>query len=127
MRSVVSYLMLAGLFFSISVEGKEPPFRYEDPQFLQKSCQEVVAIFNKKDQPGTYAALHTSMAEAMRAGYCIGVVQQYMKQTQNCYSRRYNNGDWFEMAQAIANVSIGEEQFKRTQVSQLLEDVYCNG
>ncbi|MDP5130750.1 MAG: hypothetical protein NWQ54_07685 [Paraglaciecola sp.] len=126
MRSAVSYLMLAGFFISLSVEGKEPPFKYEDPQFLQRSCQEVVEIFNKKEQPGTYAALHTSMAEAMRAGYCIGVVQQYMKQTQNCYSRRYSNGNWFEMANAIARLPIGDEQFKNIQVSQLLEVVYCD-
>ncbi|MDP5142621.1 hypothetical protein ORJ00_07710 [Rheinheimera baltica] len=127
MRSLTNFLMLAGVIVSFTVQSKEQPFKYDDPKFLQKSCLEVVAIFNKKDQPGTYAALHTSMAEAMRAGYCIGVVQQYMQQTQNCYSRRYKNGDWFAMAKSIANVSIGEEQFKRTQVSQLLEDVYCNG
>ena len=126
MRNAVSYLMLAGFFISLSVEGKEPPFKYEDPKFLQQSCQEVVAIFNKKDQPGTYAALHTSMAEAMRAGYCIGVVQQYMKQSPSCYSSIHRNGDWFELTNAIASLSIGEEQFKRIQVSKLLEAVYCD-
>lgn len=125
MRSLISFLMLAGVAVSFAVQSKEPPFRSEDPKFLQKSCQEVVAIFNKKDQPGTYAALHTSMAEAMRAGYCIGVVQQYMKQPPNCYSSTYRKGDWFAMANAIANLSYGEQQFKGVEVSDLLESAYC--
>jgi hypothetical protein len=125
MKPLVNFLIFVGLNICFSVHGKEQPFRYEDPKFLQKSCQEVVAIFNKKDQPGTYAALHTSMAEAMRAGYCIGVVQQYIKQSPRCYSSFNRNRDWFAMANAIARLSYGEEQFKRIQVSQLLEDVYC--
>lgn len=125
MKTLTGSLILIGVLFNGSLQSKEPPFKYQDPEFLQRSCQDVVDIFNKKGQPGTYAALHTSMAEAMRAGYCIGVVQQYMQQTQNCYSRRYNNGDWFEMATAIASLSIGEEQFKNMQVSQLLKVVYC--
>ena len=126
MKILESSLVLIGVLFSCSVLSKEPPFKYEDPKFLQQSCQEVVAIFNKKNQPGTYAALHTSMAEAMRAGYCIGVVQQYMKQSPSCYSSIHRNDDWFEMANAIASLSIGEEQFKRIQVSKLLEAVYCD-
>ena len=127
MRKLVSILALISVLLSSSVLSKEPLLSYEDPKFLQRSCQEVIEIFNQHGNPGTYAALHTSMAEAMRAGYCIGVVQQYMKQSKNCYSRRYNSGDWFEMASAIANLSISDKQFKQIQVSKLLDEVYCNG
>ena len=122
MRSLTNVLMLAGVIGSFTVQGKVQPFSSEDPKFLQKSCQEVVGIFNKKDQPGTYAALHTSMAEAMRAGYCIGVVQQYMKQAPSCANRK---GDWFALANAISNLPYGEQQFNSVKVSELLKAAYC--
>ena len=125
MRYLIGVLLFSASITSLPVQCKEQQFAYENPRFLQKSCQEVVTIFHRKDQPSTYAALHTSMAEAMRAGYCIGVIQQYMNQTPHCNSGIKRRGDWFEVATAIADLAYGEEQFKSIQVSQLLEMVYC--
>ncbi|MDX1282965.1 hypothetical protein [Shewanella colwelliana] len=124
---VIKYLVFTGLILSCSPQAKESPFRADDAELLQQSCREVIEIFDRKDQAGKYAALHTSMAEAMRAGYCIGVLQQYRKQSHSCYSSRYRRSNWFEMAKAIASLSIGLDELEGMQVSTLLEKVYCNG
>lgn len=124
---VVKYIVFSVLVFSCSLQAKESPFESDDAEFLLQSCRDVVEIFDGKDKTGKYAALHTSMAEAMRAGYCIGVLQQYNKQPHSCYSSRYRSSNWFEMAKAIASFSIGQEEFPRIQVSTLLEKAYCNG
>lgn len=126
----MKYLKLVVLLifsFSFSLQAKEAPFQADDVEFLQQSCREVVEIFENKDQSGSYAALHTSMAEAMRAGYCIGVLQQYSKQSHRCYSSGYRSSNWFEMAKTIANISMGKQELRRAQVSKLLKQAYCNG
>jgi hypothetical protein len=127
MKTVLNSLVFIGLIFSGSMQAKESPFESDDAEFLQQSCRDVVEIFDGKGKAGKYAALHTSMAEAMRAGYCIGVLQQYSQQSHTCYSSRYRRSNWFEMAKAIASFSIGQEEFPRIQVSTLLEKAYCHG
>ncbi len=116
---------LGGVFFTQSLHAKDTPFAYDDIEFFQKSCQEVISIFENKNQPNQYAALHTSMAEAMRAGYCIGVVQQYIKQQTSCSSRRYSNSDWFKVANVIARLPLSEPEFKHISAIKLLENAYC--
>lgn len=113
--------------FSFSLQARETPFQADDAELLQQSCREVVEIFERKDKVGLYAALHTSMAEAMRAGYCIGVLQQYRKQSPTCYPNRYGSSNWFDMAKTIANMSMGISELQQTRVSKLLKQVYCNG
>jgi len=44
----------------------------------------VIEIFNKKEETGKYAALHTLMSGVMRAGYCIGVLQQFINSSPFC-------------------------------------------
>ncbi|USD37975.1 hypothetical protein [Ferrimonas sp. SCSIO 43195] len=118
-------LLVALMLVSGSLQAKEMPFGADDAQLLQQSCREVLEIFERKNQAASYAAVHTSLAEAMRAGYCIGVVVQYSQQSHDCYSSRYVRSSWFEMAKAIANESIGEMALKRTDVSALLQRAYC--
>jgi hypothetical protein len=112
------------LIISASLQAKEASFNSNDARFLQQSCRDVVEIFDEKGQPGSYAAFHTSMAEAMRAGYCIGSVQQYSKRPHSCYSS-YGRSNWLDMAKAIAGFSIGQEEFNRIQASTLLKRAYC--
>lgn len=127
MKVMFTSLICICLIVSASLQAKEAPFNGNDAEFLQNACRDVVEIFDRKGQPGSYAALHTSMAEAMRAGYCIGVLQQYSQQSHRCYSSKYRRSNWFDMAKAIASFSIGQEEFHRIQVSTLLEKAYCNG
>jgi hypothetical protein len=127
MKAILTSLICCCLIISASLQAKETPFQADDAELLQQSCREVIEIFDRKDQAGKYAALHTSMAEAMRAGYCIGVLQQYSQQSHSCHSSRYRRNDWFDMAKAIASFSIGQDEFHRIQVSALLKKAYCNG
>ena len=110
------------------LNAKEQLFHSEDTAFLQESCRESIEIFDRKQKVGQYAALHTSMAEAMRAGYCIGVLQQYIKHSPSCKGRRYRRqSNWFDMAQAIVKVSLTAEQLDRVRASDLMQEAYCNG
>ena len=130
MEKLILSLVTLGLFFSTArLEAKEQVFQSDDPVFLQASCTEVTEIFDRKQEPGKYAALHTSVSEAMRAGYCIGVLQQYIKSSPSCKKRYgyYKKSNWFDLAQTIANMSFGAEQLERLKASHLLEAAYCNG
>ncbi|TMO79963.1 hypothetical protein CWC16_10200 [Pseudoalteromonas sp. S3776] len=130
MEKLILSLVTLGLFFSTArLEAKEQVFQSDDPVFLQASCAEVIEIFDRKQEPGKYAALHTSVSEAMRAGYCIGVLQQYIKSSPSCKKRYgyYKMSNWFDLAQTIANMSFGAKQLERLKASHLLEAAYCNG
>jgi hypothetical protein len=129
MKKLILSLVVLTVFFSTTrLEAKEQVFQSDDPVFLQSSCREVIEIFDRKQEPGKYAALHTSVSEAMRAGYCIGVLQQYIKSSPSCKKRyrHYKKSNWFDLAQIIANMSFGAEQLKGLKASHLLEAVYCN-
>jgi len=130
MEKLILSLVTLALFFSTArLEAKEQVFQPDDSVFLQSSCTEVIEIFDRKQEPGKYAALHTSVSEAMRAGYCIGVLQQYIKSSPSCKKRYgyYKKSNWFDLAQTIANMSFGAEQLERLKASHLLEAAYCNG
>lgn len=67
-----------------------------DPARLIESCTELVNIYDKHDQLRFAAAQTTSLSEAMRAGYCRGVLDEYQRNYQ-CRTR-----DWREQANTIA-------------------------
>lgn len=85
----------------------------DDPEHLIQSCQELVDIYAKRDQQRLLAGVATGLSEALRAGYCMGVVDEYR--------RRYECAadDWFTQARQIAGmpVSFGP----RASVDELLE------
>ena len=84
-----------------------------DPEHLIQSCQELIGIYNKRGEKHLAAGLTTSLSEALRAGYCMGVVDEYRRKTR-CYV-----DDWYSQAKKIAEypLSFG----KRTSVDGLLE------
>lgn len=84
-----------------------------DPEQLIQSCQELVGIYNKRGEKHLAAGLTTSLSEALRAGYCMGVVDEYRRKAR-CYV-----DDWYSQAKKIAEypLSFG----KRTSVDGLLE------
>jgi len=69
-----------------------------DAAFLQRSCGELVKIYETRDQRSFLAAQLTSLSEAMRAGYCIGTIQEYLRAGGGC-SR---DEDWHAYALRIA-------------------------
>lgn len=83
-----------------------------DPEHLIQSCQELVAIYNKRGEKYLAAGLTTSLSEALRAGYCMGVVDEY-RRNYEC-----DTDSWFRQAQAIAELPVSFA--KRTSVEELL-------
>lgn len=85
----------------------------DDPEHLIQSCQELVDIYAKRDQKHLLAGVTTSLSEALRAGYCMGVVDEYR--------RRYEcaTDDWYTQAQRIAGMAVSTG--RHTSVDHLLE------
>tara|TARA_R110001606_G_scaffold361754_3_gene514960 strand:+ start:18134 stop:18475 length:342 start_codon:yes stop_codon:yes gene_type:complete len=83
-----------------------------DPEHLIQSCQELVSIYTKRGEKHLTAGLTTSLSEALRAGYCMGVVDEYRRRNE-C-----NTNDWLRQAQAIAELPLSFA--KRASVEQLL-------
>nr|WP_067297733.1 hypothetical protein [Marinobacterium profundum] len=121
MKRTIAVLFL-GLGFSLTADAREQPFNGNDSQFLIESCREVVEIFSRRDEKHMLAAVSTSLSEAMRAGYCIGVVQQYRNDGPDCRNR-YSSRDWFTVARLIAELPVSEEY----SVSRMLQAVSCDG
>lgn len=83
-----------------------------DPARLVESCAELVDIYEKRDQLRFAAAQTTSLSEAMRAGYCRGVLDEYRRHYQ-C-----RTSDWRDQAQIIASHSLS--QLEALDVDDLL-------
>ena len=83
-----------------------------DPERLIQSCQELIGIYNKRGEKHLAAGLTTSLSEAWRAGYCMGVVDEY-RRNYEC-----DTDSWLRQAQAIAELPVSFA--KRTSVEELL-------
>lgn len=87
-----SALLLAGLLCGGLVQAET-----NETQLLIQGCAEVEAIYESRDKKNLLAGINTSVAEALRAGYCKGVLEQYRRNPKvNCW------GDWVGQARRIA-------------------------
>jgi len=85
-------LLLAGLLCSGLVQAET-----NETKLLIQGCAEVEAIYNRRGEKNLFAGINTSVAEALRAGYCKGVLEQYRRNPKvNCW------GDWVGQARRIA-------------------------
>lgn len=85
----------------------------DDPEHLIQSCKELVDIYAKRDQRHLFAAATTSLSEALRAGYCKGVVDEYRRRSE-CAT---NN--WYTQAQRISATLVSSN--RPDSVDELLE------
>ncbi len=69
---------------------------------LPESCAELINIYASKNKQHLLAAQTTSLSESLRAGYCLGVIEQYAKTEYSCRS------DWFKRAEFIAKYALEE-------------------
>lgn len=103
MKSTIRTLLTTALLLgSVTAQAAQ------DSQTLITGCQELTAIYAKRDEKHLYAAITTSREEAFRAGYCRGMLEQYRREF-NCWN------DWYEQASYIAR------QANDTSVRQLLQ------
>lgn len=90
-----------------------PAAQADDAQRLLQGCRELVGIYAKREQMRLAAGLTTSLSEALRAGYCQGVVEQFRRQRDEACA----TPDGFAQAQRIASEPLDND----TSVSELLE------
>jgi hypothetical protein len=100
-----SAFLLAGLLFSAVAQAES-----NETKLLIQGCAEVEAIYNRRGEKNLFAGLNTSVAEALRAGYCKGVLEQY-RRSGGCYRT-----DWIRQAQQIGQKSDSQS----INVNQLL-------
>lgn len=63
---------------------------------LIEGCAEAIQIYEDNQQYRSLAATMTSLSEALRAGYCRGVIDEYDR-NHHC------SGDWLKRARYIAD------------------------
>lgn len=98
--------LLSSLLLPVSSQASN------DSEHLIQSCQELVAIYAKRDQQRFLAGVATGLSEALRAGYCMGVLDEYRRHYQ-CAA-----DDWFSQAQRVAEIPVSFGAPKR--VDELL-------
>lgn len=86
-----------------------------DSDRLIQGCRELIGIYAKREQMRLVAGLTTSVSEALRAGYCQGVLDEFRRNRGDACTTR----DWFEQAQKIASEPTDTAQ--PTNVTELLE------
>ncbi|MEZ9741900.1 hypothetical protein AB4283_06520 [Vibrio splendidus] len=80
---------------------------------LVNSCVELINIYDSKSSKRLLAAQTTSLSESLRAGYCLGVIDQYEKSEYGCRS------DWYERAQFIARESLKDKPLPERKLLEL--------
>lgn len=95
------------LFFFLLVGSALPPvvLANEAAKQLITSCQELRGIYAKRDQQRLLAGVTTSHAEAMRAGYCRGVLDEFRRTSNFCAQ-----SDWYKQAERIASYAAYADQ-----------------
>lgn len=93
-------------------------FEKPDAEFLINACQAVTDIYNAHNEKRFLASQTTSLADAMRAGYCLGVMEQYQCQRMRKYSL-------FESARRIAILDEDSADNRYTSVDRILKQGVC--
>jgi len=83
---------------------------------LVEGCTELTEIYKNKNEKRFLAAQMTSLSEALRAGYCRGVIDEY-RRGEGRYECSYV--DWLQQATYIAQYATMPTA--RLSVSDLLE------
>ena len=116
MYKFIFYCTMIGSIYSVAHADN---FSSSDSKMLIESCREAVKLFADRDRPNFTAGLTTSLSEAMRAGYCIGMIEQYLAMTGRC------NGlvnSWKPAAELIAQQN---ENIVHTVPQRLIEVNAC--
>ena len=79
------------------------PFDLNDSTLMVVSCQEALTLFENSEEISQLKVIRTSLSEAMRAGYCIGAIEHYLKSNSACSQYRTS---WKAIAQLIAERQI---------------------
>lgn len=108
MKYVSSALVLTLLYLSQPATAKDKGDFAGFEGFVD-GCSELVQIYEKREQRRFFAGQTTSLSEALRAGYCRGIIEQYKR--QNDHYRRGCHTDWYEIAEFVARQDGAEYKF----------------
>lgn len=104
--SVSTFLLL--MMVSQSVHAKEDKDFVGLEGFVD-GCTELVQIYKNRSQQRFLAGQTTSLSEALRAGYCRGVIDQYKQQNTSYRSGCFTG--WYEIAEFVARQKGVEQRF----------------
>lgn len=93
-RKLLQMAISLSLITSISGQAQAAQITVET---LAISCQELIAIYDKKGDQRFIAGMSTSVAEAMRAGICRGMIEEHANHNR-CY------GSWYAIASSVAEM-----------------------
>lgn len=110
-------LTFSFIFLSSTLQAAEI-----NSETLVASCGELVVIYNKNEEKSLYASISTSVAEAMRAGICRGMIEEHERQVRRTYGSGCSNS-WREQAWRIARYGLESNHYG---IEDLLDDA-CNG
>lgn len=94
-------------------------FDRPDNELVIQSCKEVVEIYKSRDEKRLLASQTTSLSEAMRAGYCIGLLA-----TASCQSS-FMKSNWLDAAKRIAELDPTLEENQRAKLGNVLAYGAC--
>ncbi len=106
MRNIRLFILTISLCFM-------PPSSSAKSLPLVESCAELINIYVSKNEQHLLAAQTTSLSESLRAGYCLGVLEQYEKSKYNCRS------NWFKRAEFIAKYVLEENHPSESKLLRL--------
>ncbi len=112
------FLVITMYALAVNVHAKKA-FDNSDPIFMIEACKEVVEIYKSKDEKRFLASQRTSLAEAMRAGYCIGALQQI-----TC-NNRFSKRNWMVAAKSIAQLNVNLRENKVLKPLDILAHGAC--
>lgn len=74
-----------------------------DGDFLISACQDLVGIYDRRGKERFLAGISTSVAEAMRAGICRGMLEEHARQSLRCFA------GWYQQALYISSLDTDQE------------------
>ncbi len=107
LRKNTVIIALGLLLVPAITSAKSQPFSLAD------SCGELINIYASKNKKRLLAAQTTSLSESLRAGYCLGVIEQYAKSEYSCRS------NWFKRAEFIAQYAQEENPPSESRLLRL--------
>jgi hypothetical protein len=114
---------LACLAFTISSPSlsARTSFGDDDAAFLIQACQKATEVFNARNEKRFLASQTTSLADALRAGYCLGALEQFQ-----CSWGGHKEKPTFDTARKIAAMSETLSEHQNLQVDDFLQQEICD-
>lgn len=116
MRHFSAVVILLGIS---AFSNAKDQFRSPNPEFIIESCKEVIEIYKARDEKKFMASQRTSLTEALRAGYCIGLI------TMTACERGSYKNDWMKAAKLISDLDPQLADNKRAKPIAILGHGSC--